>query len=152
MPTVTLLDFFVPGIPITQGSKKIVTNRRTGRPVLIEDRDDELNGPNGWRTAVGNAAKYAMMARQMYGGEDVALEVECIFTVPRPASRPKKYLLPNKKPDADKLARGIGDALTKIVYPDDGIITDSIARKRYPNVLGGAPEPGVHITVRMHVY
>lgn len=151
MATVTLLDFFVPGVPITQGSKSIVTNRRTGKPILIEQRTAELNGPNGWRTTVGNAARWTMRTREMYGGEDVALEVECIFTVPRPKSRPAKYLLPNKKPDLDKLTRAIGDALTKIVFADDGIITDSISRKRYPNVLGGAAEPGVQITIRVQV-
>jgi Holliday junction resolvase RusA-like endonuclease len=52
-----------------------------------------------------------------------------------------------RRPDVDKLARGILDALVEAaVLSDDGLVSELVARK----VLSGTvadPEPGVWITV-----
>lgn len=148
--SVRLLDFFVPGLPITQGSKRIVMAGKgpNRRAVLIEDRDADLQR---WRKAVGEGARYYMGVKPVMAGEDFSLIVECVFTLPRPASRARRFAFPNKKPDVDKLARAVGDAVKAIIYGDDGQIVDLIARKRYVGHPEAEAQPGVRIVVRAHV-
>lgn len=145
-----VLDFFVPGLPITQGSKRIVMAGKGAnrRPVLIEDRDAALQR---WRKAVSEGARYYMGVKAVMASEDFALIVECTFTLPRPASRAKRFAFPNKKPDVDKLARAVGDAVKGVIYGDDGQIVDFIARKRYVGHVEAESQPGVRIVVRAHV-
>jgi Holliday junction resolvase RusA-like endonuclease len=83
-------------------------------------------------------------AREQYDGPVLTgpLVVEMIFYEPRPKShygtgRNEKTLRdsapskPAKKPDALKLARGVEDALSGVVWTDDALTCDLIARKRY---------------------
>ena len=52
---------------------------------------------------------------------------------------------PWKKPDADKLARHTLDALTGVIYADDGQVVSLLAEKRYADE--GAPHTEVEVTV-----
>lgn len=146
---VTLLEFDVHGIPQPEGSLKPIIDwvRRTCR--IVHDSGPALRQ---WRKDVAGEAAFRMIGRQLFKGEDVALDITCHFTLPRPDSRPKKWWMPNKKPDLDKLNRAVGDAMTGVVYLDDNLVTDWHTRKRYPGQLGGAAQPGAHIIVRMHVF
>lgn len=66
--------------------------------------------------------------------DEVAVGLECTFYLAKPKAV-KRRLFPMKKPDFDKLTRAVADALTGIVYDDDGQICESVIHKRY-----GAPE------------
>ena len=69
---------------------------------------------------------------------DGPLYVDVTFWMPRP-QRPK-YSLPAVKPDADKLCRALGDAMTTSgLIKDDARITTWHARKRYSD------QPGIAI-------
>jgi crossover junction endodeoxyribonuclease RusA len=119
----TALDLFVPGQAAPQGSK-----RHVGRGVLLES--SKAVAP--WRTTV------AWHASQAYGGPvlDGALAVRIEFVMRRPLSLPKRKATPPhiKKPDVDKLARAVLDALTGIVWRDDSQVIDMHPTKRYAEV------------------
>lgn len=105
------LKFCVPGRPRPQGSKRIVQGR------LIECS----RGLPGWRKSVTMAA---IAARQQAGGEWPILGptiLELRFHMTRPWT---------SKPDIDKLARSILDALVQAgVLKDDAQVVALMAYK-----------------------
>lgn len=148
--TVRLLDFFVGGVAVPQGSKVIVGGRDgKSRPRLI---DSNAHALNRWRDAVSEAVRHYRGQGAMAKGDEVALIMETWFAFERPASVKRRY--PTVKPDVDKLARAAGDAATKIAYDDDCRIVDFLAYKRYV----GDPEiphidrAGLHFRLSAYVY
>lgn len=127
------LTFWVPGAPVTQGSKRVFGGR------LVEVTGARLEV---WRTAVGYEALGARPRgwQMLTGPVEIAIE----FRLHRP-QRPK-FEVPAAKGrnDLDKLLRAVGDALTNVAYEDDGQITDARVRKRY--AVDG--RVGAQITVR----
>lgn len=141
-----VLSVFVPGHPRTAGSKRVVTNRRTGKPLLLDS-----SGPRGekWRKAVEAHARKAWGARDLIRDQPVRLGLT--FVLPRPkahyrADETLKTTAPSrvcKKPDVGKMARLVEDALTGIVYQDDALIAVEVLQKVY------GERPGVHINVEV---
>jgi crossover junction endodeoxyribonuclease RusA len=129
----TTIAFTVPGKPAPQGSK-----RHVGRGIMVES-SKEL-GP--WRERVALCAHNAMCGRSLLDG---AVRVRLDLTLPRPKSAPKRST-PHavKRPDVDKLARAILDAITGIIVRDDSQIVDLHATKRLAEL---GETPGVAITV-----
>jgi len=126
------LALTVYGIPGPQGSK-----RHVGGGVLVES--SKAVGP--WRTNV------AWWAAQKFTGAplDGPIVVEIDFVMPRPAATPKRRTPPAvKKPDVDKLARAVLDALTSVVWRDDSQIVDMHVRKRLAEL---DEQPGAHIRI-----
>jgi len=127
------IEFFVPGKPAPQGSKKHV-----GRGILVES-SKEL-GP--WRERVALAA--ADQTKELIQ-KPHEVSVVLTFVLPRPASAPKtKKALASKRPDVDKLARAILDALTDVVFQDDSQVISLRANKYIANP---GEQPGVHVWV-----
>lgn len=129
------LAIWVPGLPAPQGSKKVVPTARGHR--VIEGNEARLRP---WRQAVAIEASLAM-------GRDAsptrgAVRVELAFSFPRPAGhygngrnqgivRDSAPAYKTTKPDLDKLARSVLDALTGIVFVDDAQVDELLARKRF---------------------
>lgn len=140
-----VISFFVPGKPAPAGSKRAFYNARLGRALVV----DANANAKPWQAAV---ASTAAEHRNGAGLIDGPLEVEFIFYVPRPkghfgtgrnasllrASAPSH---PTGRPDVLKLARGVEDALTGVLWRDDSQIVKELLRKEY-----GEPA-GVHIEV-----
>ena len=125
-----ILALFVPGRPAPQGSK-----RHVGRGILVES--SKACAP--WRTTV------AWHVAQVHIGAplDGPLAVRLQFVMPRPAGAPKRSTPPAvKRPDVDKLARAVLDALSGVAWRDDSQITDLRASKRLAEL---DEQPGVHI-------
>lgn len=122
------------GEPIPQGSKTPV--KRGAKVVLIED--NPRLAP--WRREVTARARarVALTGWRLLDGP-CRVDVLLLFDRP-PAAARRRY--PHVKPDADKCARAIGDALTGVVYVDDSRIVELNVRKRY--TIGQA---GARITV-----
>ncbi len=128
-----VVEFFVPGKPAPQGSK-----RHVGHGIMVES-SREL-GP--WRERVALAAHAAMAGSELLAGP-VTLALG--FVLPRPKSTPKRRTpAATKRPDVDKLARAVLDAVTGVLIVDDSQIVDLHARKRLAE-LGEVP--GVHIRI-----
>lgn len=136
-----MITFFVPGRPQGQGSK---TKTRWG--ALRED-NKEL-GP--WRERVALVA-YAALEGSEYDDDDepgiisgpIAVGLE--FVLYRPKGAPKGRTQPaTKKPDIDKLERGVLDALTHVIWTDDAQVVTVLKHKRVAELN---ESPGVHVWI-----
>lgn len=137
------MRFFVAGIPAPQGSK-----RHVGRGVLIESS----KALKPWREDIRQTALTALAD----GGAVMAgpVGVSLCFWLPRPKSHPKtRRTVPTTRPDLDKLARGVLDALTSAgAYNDDSQVVWLVLEKQYVHPVDLATEtdpgrPGVDITL-----
>jgi Holliday junction resolvase RusA-like endonuclease len=157
----SILSVFVPGIPKPAGSKRpfLIRNKaglpvmKNGRPLIVVTDASGKKGKD-WRADVRAAVQKAR------GGQP--LETGCLFArfsfqVPRPKShygsgknstalKADAPTYPKVKPDLLKLARGIEDCMTSVVYQDDSQIVQESLSKSYAD-----PQietlPGVNITL-----
>jgi Holliday junction resolvase RusA-like endonuclease len=139
-----VIQLTVIGTPAPQGSK--VRNRWGG---VREDNPNTMP----WRSTV---AAVAMEANMTTDGQSRILECGPLITTPVSIdalfvfARPKSHFRTGKnahllketaptwcatKPDADKLARAVGDALSGVLLRDDNLIVEWRIRKVY-----GVPE------------
>lgn len=129
-----MIELFVPGKPAPQGSK-----RHVGHGILIESS----KAVKPWRIEVMWAARAACPTPL-----DGPVAVELEFVMPRPKSAPKRSTPPAiKRPDIDKLARAILDAVTGVIVSDDSQIVRLVATKRIAEI---DEQSGVHITAHPH--
>lgn len=132
MKVAEVLRVFVAGVPVPQGSKKVVRGR------LIDDNAHELKA---WRKSVRTAVEV------LHHGERIERDgvvVLAEFRMPRPPSVRRAF--PSVRPDVDKLARAICDALTEArVWKDDGQVVSLTASKVYSD------RPGVLLRVGRHI-
>jgi Holliday junction resolvase RusA-like endonuclease len=132
--------FKVLGVAQPKGSTKsfgfIRKDRTTGQPLRTANGNLAIGtattsaNPNlaGWETAVRSAAQ------QQCGGTffgDTAVRIAIVFFLPRPQSLPRRVKHHTKKPDLDKLARAVKDALKGVLWQDDSQVVDLVARKAY---------------------
>lgn len=107
------VDLRILGVPAPQGSKTALPGGR-----LIEGGSATGRARHrAWRTAVAEAAAYAMTSRD--APLDGPLQLVADFRLPRPASARKSKVWADRKPDLDKILRSTLDGLT-----DGGLIAD----------------------------
>lgn len=143
-----MIELIVYGMPAPQGSKKFVGVTKTGRGLLVESSKKV----KPWRQDVLAAA---IRVREQFAAQcplDGPLLVSMVFTLPKPASAPKKRRTwPDKKPDVSKLARSTEDAISDAgLWVDDARV---VGYTRLAKVFPGEdPEalasPGVRVTVK----
>jgi crossover junction endodeoxyribonuclease RusA len=130
----------VDGNPAPQGSKSFKGHASNGRAILVESS----SRLKPWRAHVGAAARNAMRGQQPFDGP---IHIDLEFVMPRPKNTPKTRSTPpaTKRPDIDKLARAVLDAITAICYHDDSQVTHLNNTKR----IAEPDEPaGVTITIK----
>lgn len=130
--------FFTAGIPAPEGSHKYV-GHRGGRPIVAHD-NPRLDT---WRTLVTRDARTTARTTGWHTLHDGPVAVEAHFYLPRP-KRPKFPDHAATKPDLDKLARAIGDALAAPDGPlsEDSRIVTWVLTKHWASA---SQPPGVHI-------
>lgn len=143
------LMFFAPGIPAPQGSKKGFSRIGTTGVQMVESS----KALKPWRDNVRKHAAEAALEQSWAGFDAVAIGLA--FWMPRPKSHPKRRrTIHSTRPDADKLTRGVLDALTQSgVIRDDSTVVKVTAVKAYvhpPELAypGEATEPGVFVSIR----
>jgi Holliday junction resolvase RusA-like endonuclease len=125
---------FVRGVPAPKGSMRAFVVK--GRPIVTSDNP--------------KTRPWERLLRERISAEwegpawDGPLELTVTFSLLRPKSVSiKKRLWPDVRPDLDKLARAVKDALTGSgALRDDAQIVALVAEKRYGD------EPGVTIELR----
>jgi Holliday junction resolvase RusA-like endonuclease len=143
LPALTVIAH---GVPKPQGSKTPFINRRTGRAGLREDNPNT----GSWRDTVAWAVARAMEHVDQVEPLAGPLRVAVVFTMPKPASRPKRRVtFPDTKPDIDKLQRAAFDAVTTAGgWVDDARVIDVHAVKVFPGEHEFAlSAPGLHMRV-----
>lgn len=159
--TTRTLNFHVPGIPATAGSKRAIPlfdkkkgtyrTRPNGAPMVVLVGDNKRG--DTWRESV------RAECRRVYYGDvfrgSVRLHVVFVFSRPNNhfrtgknahmlrESAPKEH---TQKPDCTKLIRAVEDALNGVVWHDDSQITRTDVEK-----LWGAPgqAPGAYVTIEL---
>lgn len=139
------LTFFVAGIPKPAGSKRGFYIASLKRVVITDD----CRTSRDWKTDVKHEAQ------RQYQGElwtgPVVLRLTFYQTRPKGHYRTGKNAgmlresapkFPASKPDVLKLARGVEDAITGIVWKDDAQIVDEHLTKRY------GEHPGCEVEIR----
>jgi crossover junction endodeoxyribonuclease RusA len=146
----TTLKIFVAGHPAPQGSKHarpIYRGRGTAREFTGKVAQVESSkAVKPWREDV-RAALLDPTGQPRHRFEPEApITVLLEFVMPRPASTPKHRTPPAiRKPDVDKLARALLDAITSSgVIADDARVVDLHARKRLAELSETA---GCRITI-----
>lgn len=121
------VEFIVLGEPIPQGSMKGFPIRRGNGSIGVS-----LTSANSkmkpWRQEV------ALTAIQNWNAppSDKPIKLALTFILTRKKSVKRTY--PTVKPDIDKLTRAIMDALTGVVYVDDGQVVMVVSEKQYSYV------------------
>jgi len=134
---------FVRGVPVPQGSKRgFVVDGPAGPRAVVVDANSKTRP---WRADI-HAAVTAQVGSAVLYPEDVPVALDLLFVMPRRAAEPKRRVTPHvRKPDLDKLARAVLDALAGVVYARDQQVTDLRARKRTARI---GEQPGLHISWR----
>lgn len=78
-----------------------------------------------------------------YAEKHRPVEVRLQFSLRRPESLPRRHIMPARKPDLDKLVRATLDALTGVLFHDDGQVVMVSATKVY------SPIEGVEVTAEV---
>jgi Holliday junction resolvase RusA-like endonuclease len=117
------IQFSVAGEASGKGSLISGVGKKTGR-VYSHSPTKTIR----WEERVAQEAQ--AVTKGMLSLMEGPLSVEIYFYLPKPKSA-RKYALPDKRPDLDKLIRAVLDGMSKIVYKDDGQVTDLSVSKRY---------------------
>jgi crossover junction endodeoxyribonuclease RusA len=119
-------EFFVPGIPQSQGSKVAFVVK--GRAILADANRVTLKP---WRAAVTDAAAAAYDGPRIEG--PVLLTAEFRFVKPKSVKRD----LPAVPPDVDKLVRSLADSITDSgIWRDDAQVVRLTVEKVYAERAG----------------
>lgn len=119
-----MIQFTVFGVSQPQGSKTPF-KLPNGKIVLTE----AVKGLKPWRSLVtleATQAKMSAMIGEVYEG---AVRVECVFYFERGKTVKREHM--TTKPDGDKLARAVLDAMTGVIYKDDSQVTELVVSKCY---------------------
>lgn len=140
------IEFFVPGIPATAGSKTGIFNKKLNRVLMVPANKRQ----KPWMAVVRTFAMAAMQANSI--PITGPIELALTFALPRPkghfGSGARSEIVkksappyPITKPDLTKLIRAVEDALTGICWKDDSQVVWQQARKVYGR-------PGVNIRIK----
>jgi len=141
MSRTVLLSFFVPGDPAPQGSKRYL-----GPGKVVESSKRVAS----WRADIRSVAEAAMTPRhEALWAVPVAVELDFYLSRPKAHfgtgrnAQKIKESAPNwpGRPDVDKLARAVLDALTGLVIADDSTVVELRASKSYGR------RPGVAVLI-----
>lgn len=134
---VRAVTFTVLGQAAPKGSSKAFAFRRHDGTLGAAVTHDNPK-TKGWQHAVTAAAQQQCPGVFFEG--PVAIQVD--FYLARPKSLPKRVRHHTKKPDLDKLARSVKDALKGVIWKDDSQVVRLIAHKSYAQ---GQPCAFVHV-------
>jgi crossover junction endodeoxyribonuclease RusA len=132
-----MIEWFVPGHPAQQGSK-----RHIGHGIMIES-NPKLKS---WRTLIAQTAPITEPYLTA-----VKLTVQFMYLRPKshygrrdglPYLKPTAPYFKTSAADLDKLVRAVNDSLTGIAFRDDAQVACIVASKTYTE-----EQEGVHITL-----
>jgi crossover junction endodeoxyribonuclease RusA len=133
------IKFFVAGLPYPKGSyAPILVGGR-----LVTKTDKNLETWNSLTRAAARRAFGGVDGEQVIDGP-ISVEMEFVLPKKRGAGHASTHVLADVAPDADKLARAVGDAMIGIIYTDDARIVRLVVEKRWAH---GAETTGVLVTV-----
>lgn len=138
------ITFPVVGVAQSKGSMRAFLPKGSQRPIVTSTN----RSLRSWETLVRGAASEAVTRLGWpLPSTDTPLTAYVSVALPRPKSLGKRQAAHTKRPDLDKLVRGVLDALTGIIYLDDSQIVSVQATKQYAH---GDEPPCCWIRVTEH--
>lgn len=142
------LTFFAAGVPQPQGSTKGYVKRRADGTAYAAITSDNVK-LKPWRESVAWSALEATKAAgvAVWSTGPVTVEARFLLRAPKAIQRRMDRRIPQAhltKPDLDKLARGLLDALTGVLFEDDSQVVALRVTKEYASL-------GVRLGVSMRV-
>ncbi|MDO4791861.1 MAG: RusA family crossover junction endodeoxyribonuclease [Buchananella hordeovulneris] len=142
---VLLVECDVEGVPVTQGSTRLV-GARFSRARVTHEHAAALRL---WRRQVSAAVAAAALVDEPWDGP---VRVEVVFYLERSQTSVRlRRALPSVKPDLDKLARAVLDALAPRrgsgLLVEDSRVVELAVSKRFGAACSGAPATGVTLRV-----
>jgi Holliday junction resolvase RusA-like endonuclease len=142
------IKFFVAGKPESRGSKRAFAFKRKNGKLGVSMADSNPRSKD-WMSTISIAASQAMRGREIITGP---IGLRLTFTMPRPKShygtgknaavlKPTAPKYHTSAPDRLKLARGVEDAMSNVVYQDDAQTVCGPVEKLYGD------RPGVEIEI-----
>jgi crossover junction endodeoxyribonuclease RusA len=131
LPRPKILSMVVYGIPISQGSKRAFWKQGMKRAVITEDSSKVKPWRQEIAATVLEQMRHLGLTPSLAG---IAVTVQCMFYFPRPKSLKKAITHKTTKPDVDKLARAVLDALTGTAIADDGQVVELRVAKLFDTV------------------
>lgn len=137
------LSFTVPGEPVPQPRPKVSTQGGFARAYV-----PAKHPIHRWKLDIVDTAVDLHMRNDVPDGW-MPVSVYLVFRMPRPKSQTRKKgpnpELPHvKRPDVDNLAKAVLDALTGVLWKDDGQVQRLAVTKV---VAAGGADPGVDVVV-----
>ena len=129
------VEFFVPGLPATAGSKTGFVNKKTGAVIITPANKRQ----KPWMSDVKYYAEKAMGVNPLFACA-IHLYLDFYFTRPKghygtgknigrlKLSAPEFHIT---KPDLTKLTRAVEDALKGVIWKDDSQVTSQTIKKHY---------------------
>jgi crossover junction endodeoxyribonuclease RusA len=118
--------FTVYGVPVPQGSSRAFIPKGWSRPIITAANSKT----KPWRQEIAGTCKN-VLGGSTPAGSDRPVSVKIAFYFDRPKSTKKSVRYKTTKPDLDKLARAVLDALTGIAFDDDSQVTNLALSKHF---------------------
>jgi len=136
-----MIEFNVYGEPVPKGSMRAFTRRKAGVVVGVGVAPGNEKRTGEWKARVHAAAQaQADAGVAMLDGPAILI---ARFWLTKPTSAPKRRRTwPMRKPDLDKLLRGLLDPLVGVLIADDARIVSIVTTKDYVPEGG---RPGVDV-------
>lgn len=133
------MHFEVPEAPVPQPRQRFGV--RNGKAVPMKDRKDKRAKIDGFKNAVKGRGLLSRSREWPLGEPGWGYRLLCVFHMPPPLDLPKTrtgFTVCPTKPDLDNMVKAVKDALTGVLWADDGAVFDEQAVKVYPPP-GGKP-------------
>ncbi len=126
------VSFTVYGQARPKGSSTAFRHNKSGKVIV---HAQGRKGLKAWEGAIRSAAQ--QVAGDVFFMDAVELTVAFYFPRPKSISEKKRRHM-TVAPDLSKLIRGLEDAITKVLWTDDALVTRIVASKAY----GPPDQPG----------
>ena len=137
-----VIHLHVRGIPQTQGSVRAILPKGQSKPIVVQGSSPEARKSlEAWRADIAKAGRTWCDHHWSFEPLTGPVQIRLVFGLYRPQSAPKTrrtYPIGKNSGDLDKLARAVFDALTGVIWKDDGQVIGASVSKDYAEVTGVA--------------
>lgn len=142
------LVFEIPGQPKAQARPRfgVVKSKSTGKAHAVAFDPKESRDYKNWIKLCSTEA--VKICGWKYTEKQLAVDIEAYFEIPKSKTNKFKQqamegtIRPTIKPDLDNIAKGVLDALNKLIFKDDSQVVELTIKKFYND------EPYTKVTIQ----
>lgn len=135
-----VIHLHVRGIPQTQGSVRAILPKGQRKPIVVQGSSTAARKSlTAWRSDIATEARKWCDTHWDFQPLTGPVQIRLVFGLARPKSAPKTrrtWPIGRNSGDLDKLTRSVFDALTGVIWKDDGQVIGASVSKDYAEVTG----------------